>query len=435
MRIAVILTLACLVVVAAAALPARGAKVAINADQVLEIDGTKTFLIALLMPPPPDGKTPDGRGGIEELASAGATFIRTGIAGPTSRWDDAALARERAWQDAAARAGMHCLLGLRYAGSVDDASPRNEAALRRVIATFKDHPGMGAYYGIDEPEWGKHPVAPMERAYQIIRQLDGDHPVWICQAPRGSVDALRAYAACGDATGGDIYPISYPPAIHVPLNDPQVPDRLKQTRDISLVGDFTKMMMEVADSPSHRKPVWMCLQIAWSGVWQPGHTLRFPTLPEQRFMTYQAIVNGARGVIYFGGQIPPTLNSRDRKLGWNWTYWTRVLRPVIEEIGSKSELYPALVAPDSKLPIKVTGSGIEFCVRETERDVFLLACNRDRTTAQHTFSGLPLGAREGSVMFESPRKVEIKDGAFTDWFAPFDVHVYRFPKHPEGEKP
>jgi hypothetical protein len=29
-------------------------------------------------------------------------------------------------------------------------------------------------------------------------------------------------------------------------------------------------------------------------------------------------------------------------------------------------------------------------------------------------------------MFESPRRVQAKDGSFTDWFAPFEVHVYRF---------
>jgi hypothetical protein len=29
-------------------------------------------------------------------------------------------------------------------------------------------------------------------------------------------------------------------------------------------------------------------------------------------------------------------------------------------------------------------------------------------------------------MFESPRKVVAKNGKFTDWFGPFEVHVYRF---------
>jgi hypothetical protein len=399
--------------------------VVINADRVLEIDGKKTFLIGFIMPPQPDAKTPDGRNGIDELADAGATFIRTGIIGPNSKWNDQAFSRERAWQDAAARNGMHCLVGVRYAGSVEPEKPENEAALRNVVQTFKDHPGMGAYYGVDEPDWTKHAVEPMERAYRIIRELDPRHPVWICQAPRGTVTSMRRYDRCGDATGGDIYPISYPPGLHVASTRPDVPDVLRDNRDISLAGDFTRMMLEVADAPPTKKPVWMCLQISWSGVNNPGKTLRFPTFHEQRFMTYQTIIAGARGVIYFGGSNSNSIAEEDKPLAWNWRFWRRVLRPVVEEIGTKSPLYPALVAPPSKLPIKCDDPGIEFCVREANGSVFLLACRRDHKTAQATFTGLPVRERSAEVMFESPRRADVKAGALTDWFAPFEVHVYR----------
>jgi len=92
-------------------------------------------------------------------------------------------------------------------------------------------------------------------------------------------------------------------------------------------------MMEVAEG---KKPVWMVLQISWSGVLKPGLTLRFPTFPEERFMSYQAIINGARGLIYFGGNNEAAMSDADKKLGWNWTFWKRVLRPVVEEIGTKT---------------------------------------------------------------------------------------------------
>jgi hypothetical protein len=423
-----LLTLAVLHLISSGAF---AAKIVINGDGVLEVGdgGEKTFLIGFIMPPQPQARTPWGNNGIDEIASAGATFIRTGIIGPNSRWDDAALARERAWQDAAARNGMHCLVGVRYAGSVQDDKPENERALRRVIEEFRKHPGMGAYYGIDEPDWGKHPVEPMERAYQIIKENDPDHPLWICQAPRGSVASMKRYDNCGDATGGDIYPISYPPGLHVLPTAKDVPPQLANNSDISLAGDFTRMMMEVADNPHGKKPVWMCLQISWSGVNNPGRTLRFPTFHEQRFMTYQTIIAGARGIIYFGGSNMPALADEDKPYGWNWRYWRRVLRPIVEEIGTKSPLYPALVAAESKLPVKVAPSdGIEYCVRETDDAVFLLACRRDRATTEVKFAGLPVPDQSSELLFESPRKVELKAGMFSDWFAPFEVHVYRFQK-------
>lgn len=391
---------------------AYAGKVVINPDQVLEVDGKKTFLIGFIMPPQPGASTPWGKNGIEELSDAGATFLRTGIIGQGAQWDEASFDREQQWQDAAAKYGMNCLIGLRQAGSID--SPQKEELLRKVVNRFKDHPGMGAYYGVDEPQWGKHPIEPMVKAYQLIKQLDPHHPVWVNHAPRGEIDELRAYNVTCDATGLDIYPISYPPGEH----------SLESNKHISMVGDFTHHIMQVADG---KKPVWNCLQIAWSGVTKPGKTLAFPTFPQQRYMTYQTIIKGSRGVIYFGGSLPMTLNERDAKHGWNWTHWQKVLRPVIEEIGTKSPLYPALVAPDSKLPIRCIGStGMEIKVREVGNDIFILACKREGDTVRVEFNNIPDDVQpEATVMFEDPRKVAIESGKFTDWFAPFEVHVYR----------
>ena len=53
-------------------------------------------------------------------------------------------------------------------------------------------------------------------------------------------------------------------------------------------------------------------------------------------------------------------------------------------------------------------------------------CKREGATIRAEFSGLPTSATQGEVLFESPRTVQARDGMFPDWFAPFDVHVYRF---------
>jgi hypothetical protein len=336
-------------------------------------------------------------------------------AGPEQPWSEARFELERKYEEAAARHGLHCWLNLREAAKLKAGDTKSEALLRRLLTTFQEHPGLGAYKGEDEPEWGKQALPPLERAYQVIKELDPNHPLVIIQAPRGTIESIRKYNPVSDITGADIYPVGYPPGKHSQF--------VKTNAEISMTGDYTRRMMEVAEG---KKPVWMTLQIAWSGVLKPGQTLRFPTFAEERFMTYQAIINGARGLTYFGGGLVGGLSEEDRKLGWNWHFWNRVLRPVIEEIGTKSPLYPALVAPDSKLPVNVKGEGIEFCVREVGNDVFLLACKREGATIQARFSGLPEHATGGEVLFESPRKVEIKQGAFTDWFGPFEVHVYRF---------
>ena len=209
----------------------------------------------------------------------------------------------------------------------------------------------------------------------------------------------------------------------------------------------------------------MTLQIAFSGVVKPGRTLRFPTFPDQRFMAYEAIINGARGLTYFGGGLPQTLNERDKPLGFNWTYFDRVMRPLFEEIGPKSPILPALLAADSNSSSRLwrrrrakravankeeeqnrqttaprqfvqdevssDASALEFLVREAGDAIYVLACKKEGPTIRVRFSGLPQeihGAGAGTVVFEEPRKVDAEHGSFADWFGPFEVHVYQFRK-------
>jgi len=141
-------------------------KFIINADGVLEIDGKKIFVIGFTAAPPADGKTPGGKDAFAELADAGATFVRFG---PEQPWSDGRFDLEQKFEDAAARHGLHCWLNLREASSIKPGENRNEELLRKIVSRFKDHPGLGAYKGADEPEWGKHPLPPLERAYQIIK--------------------------------------------------------------------------------------------------------------------------------------------------------------------------------------------------------------------------------------------------------------------------
>jgi hypothetical protein len=386
-----------------------GAASLIDSNLVLEIDGKKVFPIGFTMPPPPDGKTPEGRNAIAELADAGATFMRTGAQG--GDWDEATIAREMAWLNAAHSNKIHCLPFLREHAAIRDAE--GEQKLRAIVNKFKNHPGLGAWKGDDEPEWGKRPVEQVQRAYSVVKEIDPQHPMVLIHAPRGTVDSLREYNAAGDVLGADIYPIGYPPGMH----------SLSTNKTMSLVGEHTRLMMQVAKG---EKPVWMVLQVAWSGVIKPGKTLRMPTFFEERFMTYQAIINGARGLLYFGGNLPQAMNERDKELGWNWKFWQRVLRPVIEEIGSHSPLYPALIAPDSGIKLQVRGEGMEWLVREANGALFLLACKTAGGTEQIEFSGMPADIQRGTILFEEPKSVEVTNGSFKDWFAPYEVHVYRF---------
>ncbi len=176
-----------------------------------------------------------------------------------------------------------------------------------------------------------------------------------------------------------------------------------------------------------KKPFWMVLQVCWSGVAKPGKTLRFPTFPQERYMAFQSIIDGARGLVFFDGTVKACLNARDSELGWNWTFYQNVLKLVLNQLNPSGPVFPALVAPDSKLDVKLSGaSDIEYRAREADGYLYILAAKRQGATVHVRFSGLPSDVGSGDVLFEEPRKVTVSDGEFTDWFAPHDVHIYRF---------
>ncbi len=171
-------------------------KVVITPEHVLSINGRKVFPIGFAIPPAPDAKTPDGKSALDELRAAGAIFIRTGPlsdGGPGWRGksNEERMKHESQYMNAAARAGMYCMPWLGELAAIDSQHPEQEQRLRRVVRMFRNNPGLGIWKGADEPQWGKTPVPALMRAYQIIHEEDPNHPIWIVQAPRGTVEELR----------------------------------------------------------------------------------------------------------------------------------------------------------------------------------------------------------------------------------------------------
>ena len=99
----------------------------------------------------------------------------------------------------------------------------------------------------------------------------------------------------------------------------------------------------------------------------------------------------------------------------------------MKEIGEFSPLYPALVAPDSNVGIRIYGDhhGFEYAVREAGGAIFVIAARTAAGSNSVTFRGVPKGFSQVEALYEGPRKVPLVNGAFTDTFDQFDVHVYR----------
>jgi hypothetical protein len=168
----------------------------------------------------------------------------------------------------------------------------------------------------------------MREGYALLKQLDPKHPIWMNHAPRNSMEDLTRFATAADVVGCDIYPV--PPYLggHSDLPD----------RSLTAVGEYTDRMQKSAPG----KPVWMVLQaFGWVDL---GKDLseeakrrgRRPTYIETRFMAYDAIAHGARGILYWGSMCI----EKDSQL------WTDLLK-VTREL---ADLQPVLSAKD--LPVQ-----------------------------------------------------------------------------------
>ena len=99
----------------------------------------------------------------------------------------------------------------------------------------------------------------------------------------------------------------------------------------------------------------MTLQIAWTGVLPPRPVV-FPTLQQARFMAYDAIIAGARGLFFFGGHLPQVMTPQDRVRGFNWTYWRKVQKPLTQELAGPQHVQ-ALLAPDAPFTVDARRAG------------------------------------------------------------------------------
>jgi len=387
-----------------------------RASGSLLVGGGRIFPIVLSNPPPIASTAPSGRNGWAEVAAGGVNFVRSGLRDWNAEFADGQIANEQSLLDTAASNGLRCWSWLGGLTNLP-AGPgsANEQLLTKVANALKGHTALGAWKGVDEPAHAKVPPAGLVRGYQRLRALDPDHPLVIIQAPLGTVAELAPFAAACDVTGADIYPVSYPPGIHAggPNTDP------------SVIGDVTRRMVQAARG----KPVWTTLQIAWSGVLPPQHVPRFPTLLTERFMAYQAIVAGARGLALFGGHLTQVMRPADAHSGWNWAFWETVLSPLLRELTSTA-VAPALIAPATKLAVKASAGDIDLTTRQAGGFLYLIAVRRGPLTSKVSFSSLPTGIGAGEVLFEYAnqafRTITATASTFHDWFGPHDAHIYRF---------
>jgi hypothetical protein len=409
---------------------AAGATTRIDPHGTVELDGRKVFPIVLAKGPERGTRTPGGGDALDAVVSAGVNFFKVG---PASRpWWPADKEDALAWDREAAARGAYTWVNL---ATLADARPGTlkDTRLREVIALLKGDPSASAlamWKGADEPWWGPG-FTPSQLQYAYCAATGRGNPAWCeaqpaadsdhlwvtIQAPIGTAEDLAPYSAVTDIHGVNHYPVTW-----ADRADP----------DLDEVGEWTDTIASITPNQA----VWTTLQICASGSDDGAGNFVLPTRVQERYMIYDAIINGARNLAFYGGNIYRCWNEQDTQLQWNWSFWNSTLADLIREINAVSPIAPALVNPGTTQVMTSSDPTTQVIRRfgATSDDIWVIAARSGPGSQAVTIHGLPAGITSGDVYTES-RSVTVSGGSFTDAFARWGVHVYHFRNEPVSPPP
>lgn len=301
------------------------------------------------------------------------------------------LNERKAYMDRCAQLGMkvhYNLLSVSGGGGVGskiDGLSEEEKKDRLVseIKTFMDHPALLAWYISDEPNGRKIPPEKLEEIYRLVKKTDPWHPVSIVfMAPFHSVGR---YSRTTDIVMADPYP---------------VPDRA-----LTVVGNAAGQLRNVFEG---EKPVWIVPQTFGGGeLWQ-----REPTIQEIRSMTYQAIVNGARGIQFFvrqGLNIFPKSSAA-------WNECGRMAAEI-------AEITPWLLSDEATIPVKASSGDLQVLSAVHNNQLLIVAVSTVNSPrkADIRIAGSVTGS--ANVIFEN-RKIAVSHGIIEDYIPAYGSQVY-----------
>ncbi len=295
------------------------------------------------------------------------------------------IAKTQALLDDAAKTGIWVRLAL-------DAKDKEQTVA--FVERFKRHAALLAWDIFDEAftvKWGKdHYPLIVDRCAEI-KAVDPYHPVFINENEYG----LNYLNSKGLAFPGDIVSIDY--------------YAWTPAANLAMTARHAQLMESMGRADG--RPGWIYLLGAGYAFWAS----RDLTPAEHEVSAYVSLVNGVSGVYYFASH-PKSASA-----------WERI-RGLFREFKA---LTPVIASTEPTPTVRCTAPSIEFLVKAFEGTVYVMACNITEQAMESVTFTLPAGiqyAGEAEVMFES-RKLEVRDGRYTDSFPGHSRHVYKVRIH------
>jgi hypothetical protein len=297
--------------------------------------------------------------------------------------------------------------------------PSMQDDLENFIKTNEHDPTILCWHAPDEPSYFGPAANSLRLGYEAIKEFS-KKPVWLNNGPSLTTafhynQPADFFKTC-DIMSEDIYPI--------PEGYPK--QGQSSNRYAYYVGEHTKKLVELgSDDGVQNVPIWMVIQgFGWGDLGQEDPKIFIPpTMNELRFMTYDAIVHGATGILFWGlrstqdavhAQLWKDLKSIATELKSNYDVWTCPFEMMTDKIGiSYGDTTQA--------------NTIHCLLKLLDNRVVLLAVNTRRVPLKNVNFSVSKGGgvvTKVNVLNEN-RKIEVKENkSWTDQFEPYGVHIY-----------
>jgi hypothetical protein len=278
-------------------------------------------------------------------------------------------------------------------------APRTDATLD------VNQPYLLAWMHPDEPELtANYPAATAQQNYNALKQIDPTKPVlanfaggYLIGWQAGNFD-YPGYIHASDWESSGTYPISG-------FNRPDDLDAPGRTLDQVEKLSNGAPNFAIIESSNQMGP--------WNPPGVPG-----PTPAQVQAETWDAIIHGARGIIYFPQSLTPTFRYDNTT--------PQVAAAITAQDARITSIGAALESPidPPSVVVSATGSPLEATWRVYNGKTYLVVLNMSGQKLKKQRLALSgIGGAKATVQGER-RSVRIANHAIVDSFAPYGVHIY-----------
>jgi len=296
-------------------------------------------------------------------------------------------------------------------------------AIQKKIRQFDKHPALWAWFLVDEPEMHLIPPAEVLNAHRLYKSAGAKKPTTVVLF-KG--DAAHDYGDIADITVCDRYPIPWLP-----------------------VADFGKHLKMARLALGKNKPMVAIVQaFDWSyypHLLGPGlGPMRPPTYDEIRCMVYLALIERAKGILFYSYDDGPG----KWRMPEHPETWDSVCK-IVAEINQRLPLFTAdHVWWPKRHWFDYTGRRYNAALEASVQSVllkvkrgnsvvppghYILAVNT--TDQEQIYSFVPPFERVVKLQVHAENRILVpKNNWLSDTFKPFEVHVYG-PMEPGDRRP